>query len=163
VVSEIRICFVCLGNIVRSPLAEHLFLRLANQKRRKHEYIVESAGTSAYHIGEKPDSRMCRVAANHGFRYSGRSRQFEVNDFHRFDYVVAMDLENRDTLQRLSIDDTHRKKIRTMREFDPLGNSHMDVPDPYFGGADGFEETYCIIERSCRGLLEAFEDGRLEI
>lgn len=155
------ICFVCLGNIVRSPLAENMFRHLADQAGVSEKYAVDSAGTARYHIGESPDGRMRRVAARQGLRYDGSARQFQRQDFDRFDWIVAMDPDNRADLERLAPGEGSRNKIRLMREFDPHGGSQAGVPDPYYGGIDGFEEVYRIVERSCRGLLAALEDGEL--
>jgi protein-tyrosine phosphatase len=159
---ETRICFVCLGNIVRSPLAENLFRKTVEDKGSAESYQVESAGTGDWHVGEPPDPRMRRVAARHGLIYSGLARQFQAADFDRFDWVVAMDLENRDNLRRLARTEAQRAKIRLLREFDPRGGPKSSVPDPYYGGVEGFEEVYRIVERSVRGLLQALENGEME-
>jgi protein-tyrosine phosphatase len=156
----IKICFVCLGNIVRSPLAENLFRHLAKGSGLSHKYLADSAGTSAWHVGEKPDSRMRRVAASHGFNYSGSARQFSPEDFDRFDLVIAMDSSNRENLLSLARRSEHNDKIYQMRAFDPQGKPDMAVPDPYYGGIDGFEEVYQIVKRSCQGLLEYLERGK---
>jgi protein-tyrosine phosphatase len=158
----IKVCFVCLGNIVRSPLAENMFRYLVNETGLNDKYEAESAGTSAWHIGEVPDSRMRRVAASHGFEYSGSARQFNSQDFNRFDLIIAMDTSNRKSLLSLAKSPEHQRKIYQMRTFDPEGGPDMAVPDPYYGGIDGFEVVYRIIERSCRGLLEALENGKLQ-
>jgi len=155
------LCFVCLGNIVRSPLAENLFLHLAEQQGVAHKYQADSAGTSSWHIGESPDTRMRRVAARHGLSYSGRARQFQESDLDRFDLILAMDRNNYAELLRQARSDQQRKKIRLRREFDSLGGPRAEVPDPYYGGLDGFEETYQVVERSCRGLLDALDAGKL--
>ena len=157
-----RICFVCLGNIVRSPLAENLFLHIAGKESDVQRYYIDSAGTGAWHVGESPDSRMRRVAARHGLKYDGKARQFRKNDFNRFDLIIAMDTQNRSDLMRMAFTQEDRNKIHLLREFDPLGGEGVSVPDPYYGGIDGFEEVYQVIERSCRGLLKALEDGQLE-
>ncbi len=157
-----RICFVCLGNIVRSPLAENLFLHIAGEESDVKQFFVDSAGTGAWHIGESPDSRMRRVAAHHGLIYDGKARQFRKNDFDRFDLILAMDTHNRTDLMRMAFTQEDRNKIHLLREFDPLGGDGVSVPDPYYGGIDGFNEVYQVIERSCRGLLKALEDGHLE-
>jgi protein-tyrosine phosphatase len=154
-----RILFVCLGNIVRSPLAENMFLHLADQAGLGEKYLADSAGTGGWHAGEQPDSRMRRVAADHGFEYSGRARQFERRDFDRFDLIVAMDRNNRSDLLRIARSEADRARVRLMREFDPLGGPNADVPDPYYGGIDGFEKVYRIVERACRGLLESLEEA----
>ncbi len=157
-----RICFVCLGNIVRSPLAESMFRHLAEQAGLSQKYAVDSAGTSGWHVGEQPDRRMRRVAAGHGFQYDGSARQFKQRDFDSFDFVIAMDSSNRSDLQRTARDEAHVAKIHQMREFDPEGSPNAPVPDPYYGGIDGFEDVFQIVKRSCQGLLDALEEGRLE-
>lgn len=157
-----RICFVCLGNIVRSPLAEHLFLHKARQKGLEDKYQASSAGTSNWHVGEAPDARMRQVAARNGLVYDGRARQFTLSDFERYDYVIAMDAENRQHLHKMARNQDHWRKIHLLREFDPAGSPNAPVPDPYYGGLDGFEEVYRVIERSVEGLLEALEKDRID-
>jgi protein-tyrosine phosphatase len=156
-----RICFVCLGNIVRSPLAENLFLHIAGEGSDVQRYYIESAGTGAWHIGESPDPRMRRVASRHGLHYDGSARQFQKRDFDRFDMIIAMDTHNRSDLMKMTLSPEQRNKIFLLREFDPLAGSAGSVPDPYYGGIDGFEDVYQVIERSCRGLLKALEDGHV--
>lgn len=155
-----RICFVCLGNIVRSPLAENLFIDKAKQAGLEGKFEVDSAGTSAWHVGEAPDSRMRRVAAKHGLVYEGRARQFRVHDLDYFDMIIAMDGENRDDLLILAKTPGQVAKIRTLREYDPLGGPELSVPDPYYGGKDGFEEVFRIVDRSVEGLLQWLEGGK---
>lgn len=156
-----RILFVCLGNIIRSPLAEHMFAQLADKAGVADKYEVDSAGTSAYHINEQPDSRMRRVAAQNGLQYNGRAKQFRVEDFDRFDLIVPQDQENLRNLLRLTRGPQDEAKLYTMRTFDPLGSSSEGVPDPYYGGVDGFQTTFEIVRRSCQGLLEALEKGEM--
>jgi len=152
---HLRICFVCLGNIIRSPLAENLFLNLAEDAGYGDLFEVDSAGTSGYHIGEAPDRRMRRVAASHGVVYQGSARQFTRDDFDRFDLIIAMDNENVRDLRVMAATEEQTRKIHLLRAFDPMGGAQDAVPDPYYGGIDGFEETYRIVERSCKGLLDA--------
>jgi protein-tyrosine phosphatase len=154
-----RICFVCLGNIVRSPLAENLFRSLAEAAGVGDRFEIASAGTSGWHLGEPPDGRMRKVAAARGLNYDGRARRFTRQDFDRYDLVLAMDANNQEDLRELAPDAQARAKIRLLREFDPHGGPHKAVPDPYYGGGAGFEEVYQIVERSCRGLLEALRNG----
>lgn len=156
-----RICFVCLGNIVRSPLAEHMFRQVAAQAGVASKYEIESAGTGGWHVGESPDARMRRVAAGRGLVYDGQARKFQRGDLQRFDLVVAMDGDNRAHLLSLARTTEQRSKIRLMREFDPQGGRNASVPDPYYGGIDGFEKTYDIVERSVKALLEALEQGQV--
>lgn len=158
--SEItRICFVCLGNIVRSPLGENMFRHLAQQAGVGERYEVDSAGTGSWHVGESPDRRMRQVAAKRGFKYDGRARQFRQSDFNKFDLIIAMDADNRANLRRLASSANDEAKIHLMREFDPQGGPNAPVPDPYYGGIDGFEKVYDIVERSCQGLLDSLERG----
>ncbi|HUF37915.1 MAG TPA: low molecular weight protein-tyrosine-phosphatase [Anaerolineales bacterium] len=159
--NKTRILFVCLGNIVRSPLAENLFAHLAEQAGMGGRYQVDSAGTGGWHAGEQPDVRMRQVAAGRGFDYDGSARQFTPADFDRFDWIIAMDASNRMNLAALARTEADVDKIRMMRAFDPAGSSDDPVPDPYYGGIDGFERVYDIVERSCRGLLEALERSSL--
>jgi protein-tyrosine phosphatase len=150
----IAICFVCLGNICRSPTAEGVMRKLVADAGLEHAIAVDSAGTSAYHIGEAPDSR-ARAAANlRGIELTGRARQFTRKDFARFDYVVAMDRENLETLLALAPDGASRSKVHLLRAFDPKSPAGAGVPDPYYGGSGGFDEVLEIVLAACRGLLE---------
>jgi protein-tyrosine phosphatase len=156
-----RICFVCLGNIVRSPLAQHLFTHTASKAGVSERYEADSAAVGDWHIGEPPDERMRCVAARHGLSYDGHARQFRQADFERFNWVIAMDSENAGYLRRLAATPAQRARVRLLREFDPQGGPGAQVPDPYYGGIDGFENVYRIVERSVHGLLQALEDGDL--
>jgi protein-tyrosine phosphatase len=158
-----KICFVCQGNIIRSPLAEHLFRHLAEEQGVSEKYQLDSAGTSAYHAGEAPDRRMRQVAARHGFEYTGQAKQFWRQNLDDYDLIIVMDQNNREILASMAEDQDHMGKIRMMREFDPQGNSDQDVPDPYYGGLEGFEKTFQIVKRSAKGLLEALESGHLTL
>jgi protein-tyrosine phosphatase len=152
-----RICFVCMGNIVRSPLAEALFIHLAGQDGLGDRFSAASAGVIDYHVGEPPDARVLRAAARHGFQYEHRARQFLRSDFDRYDLIFAMDGENKSALLAQARTPEERVKIHLLREFDPLGGPNAPVPDPYYGGKDGFEEVYQMVERSVRGLLESLK------
>jgi protein-tyrosine phosphatase len=155
-----KICFVCQGNIIRSPLAENVFNHLTQEMGLDGKYQVASAGTSAYHVGEEPDPRMQRVAKEKGLIYSGRAKQFHPDDFKHFDLIIAMDRANRGALQGWASNPDQVDKIRLMREFDPEGGAELDVPDPYYGGVNGFYTTFDIIYRSCVGLLRELEGER---
>ncbi|MBI3158603.1 MAG: low molecular weight phosphotyrosine protein phosphatase [Chloroflexi bacterium] len=154
-----RILFVCLGNIVRSPLAENMFRHLAEQAGAGERYEVDSAGTAAYHIGEAPDARMRQVAAERGLVYSGKARQFQADDFERFDLILPMDASNKAEILRLADGQAAHARVRLLREFDPQGSPDEPVPDPYYGGLDGFHEVYNIVARATRRLFEALERG----
>ena len=155
------ILFVCLGNIVRSPLAENLFRHVAEERGLDDQYVVDSAGTSAYHVGEPPDRRMRQTAKKYGLEYTGRSRQVSDADLRNFDLIVAMDDSNARNLREMARDEEQAAKIRLMREFDPQAEGSPDVPDPYYGGMEGFENTYQLVKRSVEGLLDALERGEV--
>jgi protein-tyrosine phosphatase len=156
-----RLLFVCHGNIIRSPLAEHLFLQLGAQAGLDGRYQADSAGTSSEESGNPPDVRMLRTAAAHGLEYSGRARRVTPADLDRFDLILAMDRHNRRDLLALARTPEQRAKIRLLREFDPQTRGEMDVPDPWYDGQAGFESVYAIIERSLRGLLDALQRGEV--
>jgi protein-tyrosine phosphatase len=152
-----RILFVCLGNIIRSPLAEKLFEHVAEEGGVGEKYRVDSAGTANYHVGDRPDERMRRTAARRGFIYDGRGRQVKPGDFDDFDLIIPMDLENLADLRALARTPAHAAKLHLLREFDPEADGALAVPDPWYDGPQGFEHVYDIIERSVRGLLNALE------
>ena len=153
------VLFVCLGNICRSPLAEGIFYHLVESRGVGDRFRVDSAGTGAYHAGERPDSRSIAVASDHGIRLSGVARQVAPDDMVRFDVIVAMDRSNRRSLERMRGHGAHsgNAEIVMMRDFDPEPGG-PDVPDPYYGGPDGFERVYGILERCCGRLLDALTD-----
>lgn len=157
--AKTRILFVCLGNIIRSPLGEKLFEYVANEAGVGEKYAVDSAGTSAYHIGERPDERMRRTAQRRGFVYDGRARQVNAQDLEDFDLVIAMDLENMNNLLALARSEEQAAKVHLMRSFDPEADGAVAVPDPWYDGPQGFEHVYDIVERSVRGLLRWLEAG----
>ncbi|MBN6187060.1 low molecular weight phosphotyrosine protein phosphatase [Aneurinibacillus sp. BA2021] len=147
---KIRVVFVCLGNICRSPLGEGIFRHLVKEKGWEEFFHIDSAGTAGYHAGEAPDPGSLSVATKHGISLEGQyARQFTIQDAAQWDYVIAMDASNRTNIQRLG---KLTGNIHLMREFDPEGPG--DVPDPWARGDDAFLETYTIIRRSCEGLLE---------
>jgi protein-tyrosine phosphatase len=152
------VLFVCLGNICRSPLAEGVFRHLVEERGRDGDFLIDSAGTGAWHVGEPPDRRSVDVAARHGITLDGRARKVVPEDLERFDLVIAMDRDNLEDLQALA--DSHRSpaRLHLLREFDPNGGGD-EVPDPYYGGSNGFETVYAMVRRSCDGLLEVILDS----
>ncbi len=148
----VRVCFVCLGNICRSPTAEGVMRHLLEQEGLSAEVEVDSAGTAAYHSGEPPDRRAAAAARARGITVGGAARQFQKPDWERFDYVLAMDRDNFDDL-RQSAPARHHEKLFLLRQFDPGSPTHASVPDPYYGGNDGFEEVLDLCEAACRGLI----------
>jgi len=146
------ILFVCLGNICRSPLAEGVFLHLAEAAGLAHQFEAESAGTGAWHVGERPDARSILVADQHGIALESRARQVTPEDFERFDYIIAMDRDNLGILKELAREYDSDATIELLRTYEE-GRDGDEVPDPYYGGASGFENVYKMITRSCKGLL----------
>jgi protein-tyrosine phosphatase len=148
-----RLCFVCLGNICRSPTAEGLMAHLVEQAGLADRFEIDSAGTAAYHVGERPDRRTIATAKLHGVQLPSRARQFKREDFARFDLVLAMDTNNRDDLLRLAPSAEARAKVLLLRDFEPDAGPDASVPDPYYGEQEGFEEVFAICQRACTGLL----------
>jgi protein-tyrosine phosphatase len=150
----VKICFVCLGNICRSPTAEAVMRHLVKRADLEAEISVESAGTGDWHIGEPRDRRSQATAEARGMPLSGRAQQFTAADFARFDYVVAMDGANFEELSKMAPTDLDRAKVRLLRSFDATSPPGAGVPDPYYGGGRGFEEVFDICHTACRALLE---------
>ena len=147
----IRVLFVCLGNICRSPAAEAAFLHLVKQAGRDAEFDVDSAGMGAWHAGEPADARMREAGRRRGLEVTSVARQVVRDDFERFDWIFAMDASNLRALRRLS-PAAHHDKIRLFRDLDPDG-AGQDVPDPYYGDAGGFDEVLDIVTRAATALL----------
>ena len=146
------VLFVCLGNICRSPLAEGVFLHLLREAGLDGWFSVDSAGTGAWHVGELPDPRSREVAERNGVTLSSRARQVTDRDFHDFDVIVAMDRSNLADLQRLKARNGGKARLVLMRDFDP-DPGDGEVPDPYYGGASGFDRVYAMVFRAARGLM----------
>ena len=151
---EISVLFVCLGNICRSPLAEGVFRHVLDEAGLSDRFLVDSAGTGSWHVGESPDHRSARSAATHGVTLTGHARQVQPEDFRRFEYIMAMDQSNLSHLQQYREGVGGAAALYLLREFDPEGGPGAEVPDPYYGGPNGFEEVYDIVDRSCRHLLD---------
>ena len=149
-----RICFVCLGNICRSPTAEGVFRKLVVDAQLDRKLTIDSAGTGSWHIGELPDPRSREHAARRGYSLDHRARKFTVADFDRFDLVLAMDRDNYETLQRLARGRTQVPMIKMLRSFERDAAVDADVPDPWYGDGEHFEEVLDICERACHGLLD---------
>ena len=150
----IKVLFVCLGNICRSPLAEVIFNQLTEAER---DFLSsDSAGTSIYHIGELPDDRMQAIGEKHGMKLTHRARQLNKDDFERFDYIIAMDKSNYQNILNLKsrVSNSSETNVMLMRSFD-IEKASLDVPDPYYGSMQDFETIYDILLR-CNQNFVAF-------
>jgi protein-tyrosine phosphatase len=152
-----KIVFVCLGNICRSPTAEGVMQHLVNERGLQPYFYIDSAGTSAYHIGEPANSKSQKVANERGVELKSRARRFEADDLNEFDLILAMDQENHQNILALDGNGSYSDKVKLMREFDPQTGNNAEVPDPYYGGMDGFNDVFEILYRSCDKLLSHLE------
>jgi protein-tyrosine phosphatase len=154
-----RILFVCLGNICRSPSAEAVLRAIAAREAPELQIEVDSAGTAGYHIGDAPDSRSQAAALRRGYDMSPlRARIVEAADFERFDLILAMDTKNLEVLRKRA-PAGYRERVRLFMEFAP--DCGLDeVPDPYYGGPTGFEQVLDLVEEASRGLLVHLRKGR---
>jgi protein-tyrosine phosphatase len=152
-----------MGNICRSPTAEGVMRTLVEQASLRDRVELDSAGTGAWHVGSPPDRRACEAARARGIALEGTARQVRAQDFLDFDLLVAMDRENMRELRQLAPGEQERAKVRLLREFDPAGggSDELDVPDPYYGAAGGFEEVFELVHAACEGLLEQIRAGRV--
>jgi len=155
-----KIVFVCLGNICRSPTAEGVFQHLVNERGLHPYFYIDSAGTSAWHIGEPANSKSRQMANKHGVKLNSRARKFEPADLEEFDLILAMDRENLQNIRQLDTQNRFSDKIKLMRDYDPQPGDD-EVPDPYYGGMDGFQHVFDVVHRSCAALLDELE-GRIE-
>jgi protein-tyrosine phosphatase len=156
-----RVLFVCLGNICRSPAAEGVFLERLAAAGLQERYLVDSAGTGSWHVGKPADARMRSAAARRGIHLPSRARQLEAADLQRFDRILTMDADNLAAVQALARR-TPQEDCRAVVE--PLVRycrrlSASEVPDPYFGGEEGFERVLDLLDDACDGLLLALEQG----
>ena len=148
----IRVLFVCLGNICRSPTGEGVFKSLVEREGLSNSISIDSAGTAAYHIGESPDQRSQAAAKRRGINLDGqRARRVKALDFQEFDYLLAMDADNHANLMRMCPAGSEHK-VHLMLDFGE-GTEGQDVPDPYYVGGDGFEIVLDLIENASNGLL----------
>lgn len=152
------VVFVCTGNICRSPTAEGVFLKLVGEAGLSERIVVDSAGTHGYHVGEPPDRRAQEAAARRGYDLSRlRARKFQREDFQRFDLVLAMDRDNHGILARIA-QPSAGHRLRMMMEY-ASQFQEIEVPDPYYGGPDGFDRVLDMLEDAAQGLLEAIRKG----
>ena len=182
-----RVLFVCLGNICRSPTAEATMRALVREAGLQEEIEIDSAGTGGWHVGSRPDARAAAAARARGIALEGTAREVVPEDFEDFDLLIAMDRSNLSALRQLAPSEAARAKLRLLREFDPAStplaqppgansrgpdapagaragaaSAHdLDVPDPYYGAAGGFEEVLDLVQAACEGLLEHIRRGEL--
>ncbi|MFO0861778.1 MAG: low molecular weight protein-tyrosine-phosphatase [Phycisphaerales bacterium] len=154
--SPIGVLFVCLGNICRSPLAKWIFTDLAVRRGVRDRFLIDSCGTGAWHVGKGADPRSTAVALSRGIQVDHTARRLAPpSDFTRFDYLLAMDTDNRENLLHAG---APAERVFLMRSFDPALRDEPDhrliVPDPYYGGPDGFDHVYNMLESACAGFLE---------
>jgi protein-tyrosine phosphatase len=150
------VLFVCMGNICRSPLAEGVFLHVARERGVADRFEVDSAGTGHWHIGKRADPRSIEVALRRGVDLPSRARQIDPpKDWARFDHIIVMDESNRSDVIDAG---APAGRVVLLRAFDPLceglADAEREVPDPYYGGDEGFDAVYDMVERACRGLLD---------
>ncbi len=148
-----KLLFVCLGNICRSPAAENIMNHQIQDRNLQDKIICDSAGTSAYHVGSPPDRRMVAAAKQQGLSFMGEARRFQVADFQKFDLILAMDRENYADILSLDPQGQYREKVRMMCDF-CRDRPEKEVPDPYYGGPDGFNNVIDLLVDACKGLLD---------
>ncbi|MEU7054510.1 low molecular weight protein-tyrosine-phosphatase [Streptomyces sp. NPDC046197] len=152
-----RVCFVCTGNICRSPMAESVFRTRAKEAGLDGLIEIDSAGTDGWHEGEGADPRTVAVLEENGYAGDHTARQFQQSWFARLDLVIALDSGHLKALRRLAANEKDAAKVRLLRSYDPAADD-LDVPDPYYGGMDGFEECLEMVEAASSGLLAAVRE-----
>jgi protein-tyrosine phosphatase len=165
--APVRLLFVCLGNICRSPTAEGVMRHVVAEAGMEDQVLLDSAGTGSWHVGSAPDARATAAAQGRGVTLSGQARQVSATDIEDFDLILAMDRANLRDLKALAGGEA-AEKVHLLREFDPgvggppfSGAADLDVPDPYYGASGGFEEVFDLVEAACRGLLDEIRAGRV--
>ncbi|MEV5104292.1 low molecular weight protein-tyrosine-phosphatase [Streptomyces massasporeus] len=154
-----RVCFVCTGNICRSPMAEIVFRARVAEAGLDELVEVDSAGTGGWHEGDGADPRTVAVLEDNGYAGGHTARQFRSSWFSRLDLVIALDSGHLGALRRLAPTEEDAEKVRLLRSYDPAaGDDDLDVPDPYYGGMDGFEECLEMVEAASAGLLDAVRE-----
>ncbi|MFF1680687.1 low molecular weight protein-tyrosine-phosphatase [Streptomyces sp. NPDC058256] len=153
-----RVCFICTGNICRSPMAESVFRARITEAGLDGLVEVDSAGTGGWHEGDGADPRTVAVLEANGYEGDHTARQFQASWFARLDLVIALDSGHLQALRRLAPTPQDAEKVRLLRSYDPAAGSDLDVPDPYYGRMDGFEECLEMVEAASLGLLATVQD-----
>lgn len=153
-----RVCFVCTGNICRSPIAESVFRARVTEAGLDGLIEADSAGTGGWHEGDAADPRTVSVLDEHGYGTEHTARQFQPSWFGRLDLVIALDTGHLKALRRLAPTEEDVRKVRLLRSYDPSAGADLDVPDPYYGGRDGFEECLEMVETASAGLLDSVRE-----
>ncbi|MGV9419643.1 low molecular weight protein-tyrosine-phosphatase [Streptomyces sp. NPDC003674] len=153
-----RVCFVCTGNICRSPMAESVFRARVEKAGLEDRVEIDSAGTGGWHEGEAADPRTVSVLDEHGYRTGHVARQFQPSWFARLDLVVALDTGHLKALRRLAPTEEDARKVRLLRSYAQPTPDDLDVPDPYYGGREGFQECLEMVEEASTGLLAAVRE-----
>jgi len=154
---KVRVLFVCLGNICRSPAAEGIMQKLVEKNGLGDFIEVDSAGTSGWHEGELPDERMREHGEKRDYSFGSRARKFRSSDFKEFDYIIVMDKNNYNNVKSMADGKEQIGKIRMMTDYSMQYSHHDYVPDPYYGGASGFELVLDLLEDACEGLLQTIK------
>lgn len=153
-----RVCFVCTGNICRSPMAESVFRTRLREAGLDDRVEADSAGTDGWHEGDGADPRTVSVLRENGYDGAHVARRFQPSWFSRLDLVIALDAGHLKALRRLAPTPQDAAKVRLLRSYDPAAGDELDVPDPYYGGMDGFEECLEMVESASEGLLAAVRE-----
>jgi protein-tyrosine phosphatase len=160
----VKLLFICMGNICRSPTAESVMRAILAREGLDGEVEIDSAGIGSWHLGEAPDRRSTAAARERGIVLEGAARQVTEADFEAYDLLLAADEQNVAALRALAPDDAAAEKIVLLRTFDPeaAATGDLEVPDPYYGGADGFDHVLDVVQAACDGLLSSLRaEGRV--
>ena len=157
-----NVLFVCMGNICRSPAGENIFRHQVTEAGLEQEIHIDSAGTHSYHIGKGPDRRMCATLKSRGIKSDGKARQFSSQDFHDFDLILTMDDENYALVMAEKPHGSHRAEVQKFSSYCTQPENQIpEVPDPYYGGQDGFEKVADMLEDGCVAILSMIQDSTI--
>lgn len=158
---KLKLLFICLGNICRSPAAQGIMQALVDKKGLNEKFFVDSAGIGNWHVGQLPDRRMRTCGARHGYDFNHRARQFRPNeDFNKFDYFLVMDNQNYIDICAMTHDETQKRKVKAFAHYLRNHSRQQDIPDPYYGSISDFEHVIELLEDACSGLLESIVSER---